>query len=79
MKKTSSPHHKRIDSGFKRCPECFTRLPLNATKCPSCNQKVQEAGKYGLAKKPINWIGYISAIGLWIALGLYIWWVFFNK
>jgi len=68
---------KNVDPKFKRCPECFAKLPLNATTCHSCKQKVEEADKYGLAKKPVNWSGYITVIGLWLALGLYLWWAFF--
>jgi len=70
---------KDVDPKYKRCPECFSKLPLNATRCYSCNQKVEGAGKYGLAKRPINWAGYIVAIGLWVGLGFYLWWAFFKK
>ena len=63
----------------KRCPECFTKLPLTAKKCPACNQKVEDVDKYGLAKKPLNWSGYFVAIGLWVLLGLYIYWAFFME
>jgi len=79
MKKAGKSSHKSIDSHYKRCPECFTKLPLNATKCFACNQKVHEVGKHGLAQKPVNWIGYITAIGLWVAFGMYVWWAFFKK
>ncbi len=64
---------------FKRCPECFARLPIDAKQCHACNQKVHEVNKLGLAKKPFNWIGYISAIGLWVSFGFYLWWAFFKK
>jgi hypothetical protein len=79
MKKTGKAIHQSIDSSYKRCPECFTKLPLNATKCISCNQKVHDVGKHGIAKKPVNLVGYSSAIILWIALGVYIWWAFFKN
>ena len=82
MDKTSRKKKKHSDIAsynYKRCPECFTKLPLKATKCPACNQKVQEVGKFGIAKKPVNWIGYITAIGLWVGLGFYVWWAFFKS
>lgn len=71
-------HAKESSETYKRCPECFAKLPLSATKCFECNQKVHEADRYGLAKKPVNWIGYITAILLWVGLGYYIWWAFFK-
>jgi len=73
-----SKQKKDADPKYKRCPECFAKLPLTAVKCFSCGQKVEEADKYGLAKKPINWSGYITAIGLWAILIFYLWWAFFK-
>lgn len=61
---------------YKRCPECFTKLPLRAQKCHACNQKVGEADKFGLAKKPFNWVGYGTALILWIVFGFFFWWAF---
>ena len=26
---------------YKRCPECLTKVPINAVKCPSCDQKLE--------------------------------------
>ena len=63
---------------YKRCPECLTKIPLNVTKCPSCDQKLGEPNKHGLAKKPINWYGYLTTIILWIALIYFVWWGFFK-
>lgn len=74
------PKKKKDAPKYKRCPECFTRLPLDATECYSCDQKVIEGSdKYGLAKRPFDWTGYIRAIGLWILLGVYLWWAFFHQ
>ncbi|MFZ5571791.1 MAG: hypothetical protein ACOZF0_15430 [Thermodesulfobacteriota bacterium] len=61
---------------YKKCPECYTKLPMNAQKCHSCNQKVGEIDKFGFAKKPFNWVGYGSALVLWIAFGYFFWWAF---
>ncbi|MBF0224477.1 MAG: hypothetical protein HQK76_03390 [Desulfobacterales bacterium] len=61
---------------FKRCPECFAHLPSHYTQCHKCGQKVREANKYGIAKKPIDWWGYISTLGAAIAFVVYIWYFF---
>lgn len=61
---------------YKKCPECFAKLPLNATKCHECDQKVLEADKYGIAKKPVDWTRYILVLALWSALGYFIWYAF---
>jgi len=68
------------DSGhsYKRCPECFSKLPHHAKTCHECGQKVHEADKYGLAKKPVNWLGYGTALVLWIIFGYFLWWAFFR-
>jgi len=63
---------------YKRCPECLAKMPLSATKCPSCNQKLGEPDKHGLARKPFNWSAYLTTIILWIALIYFIWWGFFK-
>ncbi|MFH2218532.1 MAG: hypothetical protein ABII68_02580, partial [Pseudomonadota bacterium] len=44
----------------KRCPECRTHLPAAATKCTACGQKVGEATPSGIAKKPVDWVSYVS-------------------
>ena len=63
----------------KRCPECFSNLPMNATICPWCNQKVTtKVNKHGHAKKPIDWYAYVACLLSWVAAGFYIWWVFFK-
>ncbi len=66
------------DSGvtYKRCPECFAKLPLSAKKCYECNQKVMEADQFGLAKTPVDWARYILVVVLWVALAYFIWWAF---
>jgi hypothetical protein len=69
---------KDVEPKFKRCPECFAKLPLDAKQCNSCDQKVEGVGQYGLAKKPIDWTGYFRAIGLWLILICYLWWAFFR-
>ncbi len=60
----------------KKCPECFTYLKLEATRCDSCKTKVGPINKYGVAKRVVNWKAYLICLIVWILLGLYIWKVF---
>jgi hypothetical protein len=60
----------------KKCPECFTYLPADATVCNSCNAKVGPADERGIAKKPTDWKSYLMAILGFIALGVFVWWSF---
>jgi len=60
----------------KKCPECFTHLPLNAKKCTVCNTLVSDVNRHGMAKRPIDWRAYTICFLSWLVLGLYIWWAF---
>ncbi|MBF0103038.1 MAG: hypothetical protein HQK77_19240 [Desulfobacterales bacterium] len=62
------------DTYSKRCPYCFVYLSLDAKVCYSCNHKVRNPNKYGIAKKPFDWYGFIAAIVTWAAFGYYLWW-----
>lgn len=66
------------DSGirYKKCPECFAKLPLEATNCHECGQKVLDVDKFGFAKKPIDWIRYTLVVVSWTALAYFVWWAF---
>ncbi len=33
---------------IKKCPECYTHLPLKTRKCPSCNTKIGDVDKLGI-------------------------------
>ena len=43
----------------KKCYECFSHLPLNATVCTTCKKKVGPVDRNGLAQKPTDWKAYI--------------------
>lgn len=60
----------------KRCPECFTELPSDIKRCPSCKQKLGRGNEYGLAKKPVNWANVVMCILAWAGFVVYIWWAF---
>jgi RNA polymerase subunit RPABC4/transcription elongation factor Spt4 len=62
----------------KKCPECFTYLPLDTKKCPSCKTKIGEVDKLGFASRPFDWSGYLIAIIAILGFCLFIWWGFFR-
>jgi hypothetical protein len=75
-----APYSRSDSSRFvtKKCPECYTYLPLRTTKCPSCNTKLGDVDKLGFASRTLDWAGYLIAIVSIIALVVFIWWGFFN-
>lgn len=58
----------------KKCPECFTYLPLNAKACHSCGLAVGSVNKLGLAERPPNIKGYIVAALAVLAFVFFVWW-----
>lgn len=62
----------------KKCPECYTYLPLSTQKCPSCNSKLGNVDKLGFATRPFDWAGYLIAILSILGLCFFIWWGFFK-
>jgi hypothetical protein len=62
----------------KKCPECYTYLPLRTTKCPSCKTKLGDVDKLGFATRPFDWAGYLIAILSIAGLVAFIWWGFFR-
>ncbi len=61
---------------FKKCPYCSVNLPLNVTSCFSCKRKVGPMNRNGIAKKPFDWMGYLSTIVSVGAFAWFIWWAF---
>jgi len=62
----------------KRCPDCFTYIPITVNQCPSCDLKIGGIDKHGFAKKPIRWKDYFLSLLSIAILGLFIWWAFFE-
>jgi hypothetical protein len=60
----------------KRCPECYTYVSLHTTKCPSCNIRLGEVEKHGMAKKTVDWKAYAMAFIAVLGFIIYIWWAF---
>ncbi len=60
----------------KKCPECFTYVPVKAKVCTACHAKIGDVDERGIAKKPVDIKAYIICIIACLALGFYIWWAF---
>jgi hypothetical protein len=63
----------------KKCWECFTHLPLNATVCNVCKKKVGKVNKFGIAEKPTDWKAYVICGFAFLLLFIFIWKVFLVK
>ncbi|MCP4349563.1 MAG: hypothetical protein GY795_29125 [Desulfobacterales bacterium] len=63
----------------KKCPHCSATIGIEDTKCFSCGNKVGEPNRFGIAKKPINWWGNISAILACGGFIYYLYWLFAMK
>ena len=63
----------------KKCPQCFTYMPLDALKCPYCKTRVGGVDKHGMATKSTDWGSYLACILAWAILAGYIWFVFLRS
>lgn len=62
----------------KKCPFCFTYLPLSASKCKACHKRVGDVDKLGFAGKPTDWTGYFIAVAAIVGFCIFIWYGFFK-
>jgi hypothetical protein len=62
----------------KKCPDCFTYLPLGAKRCYSCGKRVGAVNRLGLAERPPNVSGYLMAVFAILAFAVFVWWGFFS-
>jgi hypothetical protein len=61
---------------FKKCPECLANLKMDADRCHECKTKVGPVGRRGIAKRPVDWLGYLLAVTFSTAIAYFIWWAF---
>ena len=66
----------RATYATKKCPYCFTHMPISAAQCPACKNKVGGVDKLGFADKPVNWSGYAIAVLACAAFLGFVWWAF---
>jgi hypothetical protein len=61
----------------KKCPECYTYVPLKAQVCHSCKTRLGEVGPNGMARRLTNWKAYVICIVAWLVFAVYVKWAFF--
>jgi hypothetical protein len=57
----------------KKCYECFTHLPLDATECYACKKKVGKVDRNGIAGKPTDVKSYVVFALAFAALVVFLW------
>ena len=60
----------------KKCHNCLTSMPVDARRCPECNKKVGDVDNLGFAKKPVQWVAYITTLIWFQGFCLFVWWAF---
>ena len=61
----------------KKCPECYTYIPLDALICPYCATRVGKIEAGGMASRRTNWKTNIVCIVTWLIFFLFIKYAFF--
>jgi predicted nucleic acid-binding Zn ribbon protein len=61
----------------KKCPECFTYIPIDAQVCPSCKTRVGKVTRSGMAARTTKWKTNILCIIAWIVFAIFIKYAFF--
>jgi hypothetical protein len=79
MVKSKSDSSAEQSHIIKKCPECYTYIPLDAIKCPSCKARVGRVDRHGMATKHVNWGSYFTCFLAWVALAIYVWFAFFRS
>ena len=75
----SSSKRKDLEHLTKKCPNCYTYLPLHTQVCTACKAKVGDVDKLGFAEKPFDWWGYLLAFVTIVGFGVFMWWAFFRE
>lgn len=76
------PVEKAASAGVhmtKKCPECFTYLPLDAGRCHACGSRVGPVDKLGHARKVANVRAYIVAVFFAAVVAGVLWLGFFTE
>ena len=76
------PGYSKLDADdymTKKCPQCYAHLQLQAKVCTSCRAKVGNVDKLGFARKPFDWLGYLTAGISIVGFSIFIWWAFFRE
>jgi hypothetical protein len=71
--------NKTNNYSTKKCPDCYTYLPLDADRCSTCKARVGDVDKLGFASKPTDWRGYLIAAVSIAVFAVFLWWGFFRE
>lgn len=63
----------------KKCPYCYARILADSKKCVECDKKVGPPDRFGMAQKPVDWMGYLAAGVALGGLGYFAYWLFVVK
>jgi hypothetical protein len=63
----------------KKCPECYTYLPLDADKCSACGKRIGPIDKLGFAQKVTNFRSYLIAAFFAAVFAAVLWVGFFTE
>jgi len=74
-KSTSTDYDPKHAS--KKCPECYTYIPIDAQMCPSCKTRVGKVTRSGMAARRTNWKANIICIIAFIVFAAFIKYAFF--
>ena len=61
----------------KKCPECYTYIPIDAQVCPSCKTRVGKVTRSGMAARKTNWKTIFICIIAWIVFAVFMKYAFF--
>jgi len=61
VEKSDRSDDGRPNFSVKRCPYCSTYLGLQDIKCSDCGRRVGPSDANGIAKKPVDWVAYLTA------------------
>ena len=79
MSASNTAGRQALSRKMKKCPECFTLVPVDDKVCTACNSKIGKIGADGVAKRPVDWMSYVKAILMWVLFCVYIWWAFLQE
>lgn len=79
-KPNDGPEKKSSKSSLtKKCPACYTYLPLDADRCHACNVRVGAIDKLGFAAKVVNHRSYLIAAFFAVVFIAVLWIGFFAE
>ena len=79
MPKPKHDINEEISYVSKKCPHCFTYMPLKVLSCPACKEKVGPVDKYGMASKIPDYRSYLISIAAFVALIVFLYYAFFKE